>query len=250
VTLKDWPEEEVPIGAITRIEDVIGRTTRVDAVRDVPILASMLVTEPPGSAASLQIPEGLVAYALPVERYSSVAWALQPGDYVDMIISLLLLDLDEEFQSTTPLQANCVSPPAGEECTSGTMGRLEVLPNGWLVNVVPTDPQRPRLVTQLTIQNAVVLRVGDWPVAEEEAAVAAEEPVSEEGEAAPVEEAKPSTPAIAPLTLAVTAQGGRSGACHDRLGDAPVSDGSVWHWGADQVAIRSRTPSHVPGYHQ
>ena len=38
VTLKDWPEEEVPPGAITRLEDVIGRTTRVDAVRDLPIL--------------------------------------------------------------------------------------------------------------------------------------------------------------------------------------------------------------------
>ena len=77
VTLKDWPETGVPDGAITRIEDVIGLTTHVDVVRGLPILANMLVEES-SAAASLQIPEDLVAYALPVERYSSVAWALQP----------------------------------------------------------------------------------------------------------------------------------------------------------------------------
>jgi pilus assembly protein CpaB len=207
VILKDWPEEEIPNGAITRMEDVVGRTTRVDVVRDLPILASMLVEESPGSAASLQIPEGLVAYALPVARYSSVAWALQPGDYVDMIISLLLVDLDEEFQTITPLHADCVSPPEGEECKGGVMGRLEVLPNGWLVNLTPGEPQRSQLVTQLTIQNAIVLRVGDWPMFGEEPSEAPpEEPSTGEEEAAAVEEAKPSTPVLAPLTLAVTRQ--------------------------------------------
>lgn len=207
VILKDWPEEEMPNGAITRVEDVIGRTTRVDVVRDLPILASMLVEESPGSAASVQIPEGLVAYALPVARYSSVAWALQSGDYVDMIISLLLVDLDEEFQSITPLQSGCVSPPEGEECKGGVMGRLEVLPNGWLVNLTPSEPPRSQLVTQLTIQNALVLRVGDWPMfGEESSGTSSEEPSTGEEEAAAVEEAKPSTPALAPLTLAVTRQ--------------------------------------------
>ncbi|MEE8389239.1 MAG: Flp pilus assembly protein CpaB [Anaerolineae bacterium] len=207
VTLKDWPEEGVPDGAITSIQDVIGMTIRVDVVRDLPILASMLVEES-SAAASMQIPEDLVAYALPVERYSSVAWALQPGDYVDLIISLLLVDLDEEFQSTTPLRSNCVSPPEGEECQGGVLGRLEVLPNGWLVNLTPNDPQRPRLVTQLTIQSAIVLRVGDWPIPGEEelAAAAPLEPSAEDAEPIPVEETKPSAPLIAPLTLAVTRQ--------------------------------------------
>ncbi|MCP4540992.1 MAG: Flp pilus assembly protein CpaB [Chloroflexi bacterium] len=209
VILKDWPEEEVPPGAITRLEDVIGRTTRVDAVRDLPILATMLVEDQSGSAASLKIPEGMVAYAVPVARYSSVAWALQPGDYVDMIVSLLVMDLDEEFQSTIPLQAGCVSPPEGEECKGGTMGRLEVLPNGWLVNLVPTDSQRPRLVTQLTIQNAAVLRVGDWPMFEEESFTVTEDSPStdeEDADAVVAEEAAPSVPSLAPLTLAVTRQ--------------------------------------------
>ncbi len=207
VILKSWPEEEVPMGALTRLEDVYGRTTRVDVVRDLPILAGMLVDEPPGSSAALLVPDGLVAYALPVARYSSVAWALQPGDYVDMMISLLITDLDEEFQAALPLRASCISPPDGEECQGGLMGRLEVLPNGWLVNMVPNGTTRSQLVTQLTLQNVLVLRVGDWPTADEQAAPAAPEDPALAEEQVPVEEAPPpEMPDKAPLTLAITRQ--------------------------------------------
>ena len=197
VVLRDWPEGEEPDDAIKSIEDVYGRITRMDIVPDRPILASMLIEEPLGSVAALQVPEGMVAYALPVARYSSVAWALQPGDYVDMIISLLLVELDEEFQTALPNEIEQLS--CDPECQGwrGTMGRLEVLPNGWLVNVIPSE-QRPKLVTQLTIQSAMVLQVGDWPMAEEEPAEAPEEPA--------VVEPEPSTPSVAPLTLAVTRQ--------------------------------------------
>lgn len=216
VILKDWPEGEVPDGAITRVEDVIGRTTRVDLIRELPILASMLVEEQAGSSAALQIPEGSVAYAVPVQRYSSVAWALQPGDYVDMIISLLLVDLDEEFQTIQPNQGNCLSPSEDPACVGmgGAMGRLEVMPNGWLVNLRPNESQRPRLVTQLTIQNALVLRVGDWPIEGEQPAFPTPEPTpvpeegvgeGEEGAAQQQPKASPA-PLIAPLTLAVSRQ--------------------------------------------
>jgi len=204
VVLRDWPEGEEPDDAIKSIEDVYGRITRMDIVPDRPILASMLIEEPLGSVAALQVPEGMVAYALPVARYSSVAWALQPGDYVDMIISLLLVELDEEFQTALPNEIEQLS--CDPECQGwrGTMGRLEVLPNGWLVNVIPSE-QRPKLVTQLTIQSAMVLQVGDWPMAEEEPAEAPEEP-AEASEEPAVVEPEPSTPSVAPLTLAVTRQ--------------------------------------------
>jgi Flp pilus assembly protein CpaB len=212
VILKGWPEDEVPAGAIYKLEDVVGYTTRVDVTRDLPILATMLVEEPSGSQASVLIPEGHVAYALPVARYSSVAWALQPGDYVDLMISLLLVDMDEEFQSATPNQARCLSPSDDPACAGmgGTMGRLEVMPNGWLVNLLPSESQRARLVTQLTIQNALVLRVGDWPISgeEEPEPVATEELAGGAEEEAPVEgEVQSQTaPSLAPLTLAVSRQ--------------------------------------------
>jgi Flp pilus assembly protein CpaB len=205
VTTAIWPKESVPEGTLTEVEDVYNRYTRVDILRGMPIVDSLLTEKSGelgaiGSDVALQIPSGKVAYALPVARYSSVAWALKPGDYVDVLISLLIVDLDEEFQSLLPNNAACVSPPAGEECESGVLGRLEGLPNNWVVNVIPNEPQRPRLVTQVAVQNAMVLRVGDWEEKREEPPV--EEETTEEA-AAPVE---PVREDVEPVTLVVTPQ--------------------------------------------
>ena len=203
-----WPKTLVPEGALTDVEGALGRVARVDIVLDMPIMDGMLTDAPGelgavGSDAALQIPPGKVAYALPVSRYSGVAWAIQPGDHVDVIISLLVLELDEEFQSVLPNSASCVQPPEGEGCQSGVLGRLEVLPNGWVVNLRPTGDQRPRLVTQVTVQDAVVLRIGDWPGQEEAPPV--EEDLPAEGE----EQSTPATVArvgAEPLTVVVTPQ--------------------------------------------
>jgi len=207
VQLKPWPEDSMPDGAMTDLEDIYNRTVRTDIPRGMPILASMLGEGPSGSVASLQIPEGKVGYALPVARYSSVAWALQPGDYVDVIVSFLLVDIDEEFQSIEPNQAQCFSPADDPACAAmaGAMGRLEVLPNGWLVNLRPSESQRPRLVSQMTVQNALVLRVGDWPLpGREEVDPSGVEPAPEEGREDTTQPAQSTRLSVAPLTLAVT----------------------------------------------
>jgi len=205
MALQSWPEDTVPEGAVTDLEAIYGRIARVDIVRGMPILEDMLTEETGdlgavGSDPALHIPPDKVAYALPVARYSSIAWALRPGDHVDVILSLLLVDLDEEFQSILPNQMRCVSPSEEEGCQGGPEGRLEVLPNSWLVNMSASEGQRPRLVTQLTIQDAVVLHVGDWPVEEVQPPAGGEQP-EEEGQPAPPPRAE-----VEPLTLIVTRQ--------------------------------------------
>lgn len=226
VKIATWPEESVPDGTLTDVEEVYGKIARVDILGDTPVLAKMLTPESGalasrGSEAALQIPVGKVAYVLPVSRYSSVAWALQPGDHVDVLISLLIVELDEEFQTILPNQATCVSCPAGGETegnVGGLLGRLEALPNGWLVNLKPSEPQRPDLVTQLTIQDALVLRVGDWDEMQKdqrvlggrgedggEAVTGEEQPAVEGAQPTPVPEEQASRN-VEPLTLAVTPQ--------------------------------------------
>ncbi len=213
VIMQGWPADMMPEGAIDNLEAVYDRITRVDIVLGMPILEDML-TETPGdvggvgSEAALQIPEGQVAYALPVARYSSMAWALQPGDHVDVIISLLVVELDEEFQSAMPNQAQCLSPSEDPACIGmdGTIGRMDVLVNGWTVNTTPSEGQRPRLVTQLTVQDLLVLHVGDWPdPAERFAAEETPEPEEQvaEGETPP---SPPPDDRVEPLTLAITPQ--------------------------------------------
>jgi len=196
VKLAAVPETAVPEGALTDLEAAYGRIARMDVVKDTPITRGMLVE------AVLQIPAGKVAYALPVARYSSVAWAIQPGDHVDVLISVLVVELDEEFQTALPNNSSCVQPTEEEGCRGGLIGRLEVLPNGWVVNLTPNEAQRPRLVTQLTVQDAIVLHVGDWPV-EEDAPPPEEEPLEEEGGQQPAP--SPRGP-VEPVTLIVTSQ--------------------------------------------
>lgn len=187
VQMKDWPEDSLPDGHLTNVDDALDRVARMDIALDSPVTDNMLTSKEDdvasqGSDAALQIPSGKVAYALAVAGNASVAWAIQPGDHVDVLISIMIVDIDEEFQTLMPNNAECVDPPEGEQCQGGIYGRIEVLPTGAVVNVVPRNPneQFPRMVTQLTVQDAIVLRVGPWtgdaPVPVEEA---------EEGEAQP-----------------------------------------------------------------
>jgi pilus assembly protein CpaB len=208
-----WPKDAVTSElAITDASQAHGRIARVDIVRGSPILDKMLTERAGelgarGSDVALQIPAGKVAYSLPVARYSAVAWALRPGDRVDAIISLLLVDLDEEYQTLLPNDTVCVSPTEEDGCVGGPMGRLETLPNGWIVKTIPGGEQRPRLVTNLTVQDAQVLRVGDWPQQDRGASQAASAEPEEGEQATPApSEVAAQLPEVRPLTLAVTPQ--------------------------------------------
>lgn len=213
VYLASWPEEAVPTQALTDTAAAYGMVTRVDLVRESPVLRNALA-EPgsvlggEGSEAALQVPSGKVGYVLPVDRYSSVAWAIKSGDHVAIMISMLMIDLDEEFQSPLPNQFTRVSVPEEEEAASGVLGRLEALPNGWMVNLTPSESQHPRLVSQMVIQDAQVLRVGDWETGRE-APAAGGEAVEDGEEAGTGQETQPEAPSntgVRPLTLAITPQ--------------------------------------------
>lgn len=217
VYLQNWPTDAVPVGALTALSQAHNQIARVDIARGTPVVESMLTTQAGevigvGSEASMQIPEDRVAYAFPISRYTGVAWALRPGDRVDVLVSMLLVNLDEEFQTILPNSAACLTLEEGETCQSGLLGRTEILPNGMVVNVIPSEPQRPRLVTQMTVQDALVLRVGDWPMPD--TAVpgqqtttgtegSAAQPAATEGQEG---EAAPPLPTVLSVTIAVTPQ--------------------------------------------
>jgi len=103
-----------------------------------------------------------------------VSYGIQPGDRVDIIVSLLYVDLDEEFQSILPNTVNIVNvsqpEPNNFQVTFGEEidGRFESesVPGAGTVPVIvrPSEDPRPRLVVQRTIQNADVLYIGNFPV--------------------------------------------------------------------------------------
>ncbi len=169
VALRPFPEQSVPFNAITNLEDVIGRTARTDIYREEPILSSMVVDNfqslaRVGSDAAAIMPSGLVGIGLPIDRLTSGGYAMQDGDRVDLIISLLYVDVDEVFQSITPnsLTLYTILEDGSIELQEPLEGRLDSTSIGPVV-VGPSERQRPRLVTQMTIQDALVVHVGNFP---------------------------------------------------------------------------------------
>jgi Flp pilus assembly protein CpaB len=193
------------------------------------------------SDAAEVIPAGWVAVSIPINRLSSVSYAPRRGDHVNVIATILLVDLESSTQSKLPNQSALVIAPGpiGEPGNSPTSLALQITGGGDAsalgqtlfdtlleqnVYVVPSEAQRPRMVSQTIIRNVRVLGVGDFPRPDlEPTPIPTAAPVTEGGvqptEAAPAgvvpeqgqPEASPTaTPAVPPppdlITLIVSPQ--------------------------------------------
>ena len=181
VALVPWPADAVPVNAITNIEDVIGLIARTDIYREQPILGNLVVPDfqslsTIGSDAALITPPNRLLVAVPMNRLTSVAYALQPGDRVDVIASLLFVDVDQTFQSVEPNTFSLfkVTPPESgtgfgtlDFTGTGLRGAFDsrILPTFGSVPVLvqPSEEPRPRLSVQRTVQDALVIWVGNFP---------------------------------------------------------------------------------------
>jgi len=175
----EFPEENLVQGTfITDIQTVIGNRARYDLEPGIPLTRAVLIQPTGGSVASFDVPKDFVAMPIPLKRLTSVANALAPGDHVMVIGCMLLVDIDPDFQSKLPnLVGVVIAPgPAGPDGGPTTasagirpgdpgslQGRAELDPTlNQPLYVMPSELQRPRLVCQTVIQDAVVLRVGDF----------------------------------------------------------------------------------------
>jgi Flp pilus assembly protein CpaB len=169
VAVLPWPQQSLPFNGVTNLEDVVGRIARTDIFREQPILTNMIVDNLTGLArvgsdAAAVLPSGLVAVSLPMDRLTSVAYAVQDGDRVDLIISLLFVDVDEAFQSLVPNRITLfrITEEGDINFLEGIEGRPDSTTLGPVI-VSPSERQRPRLVTQRTVQDALVVHVGNFP---------------------------------------------------------------------------------------
>lgn len=244
------PRDLAMQGMFTNKNEVIGRQAKFDLEAGIPLTGGMLVTSAAqlsaaGSNAALQVPRGMVAVSIPITRLSAVSYALEPGDHVNVIVTLLMNDLDQDFQSVLPNQAtNVVAPGSGvfggeggsttsveggaltssdtgtskiEIDTSslvavpggggGTVGRAELDPVlDQTFYLVPSESRRPRLVSQSLLQDVVVLQMGTFVKEEEAAAAEAAQPVEGQTPAEGEEAQAVEPPKPDVITLIVTPQ--------------------------------------------
>jgi Flp pilus assembly protein CpaB len=166
--LRDWPTSNVPPDVIGDQSETVGRVAARDIFQGEPILRTMLTAKGTTNQAALLVPQGRVAVAFPIDQQSSVAYAIQPGDYVDVLIMASFIDIDTEFQTELPNLVAFFNPTITDTIQvseSHDEGRFEAppgIPGSAIAIVYPREPQRPRRVAQLTVPAAKVLRMGPW----------------------------------------------------------------------------------------
>ncbi len=112
ITLADIPQTSFTQGLFyTDPKDVVNKKARLDLQPGTPLTSALLVDNRSGSVPSFDIPAGMVAISIPISRLTSVAYALEPGDHVNVMASFLLVDLDQNFQSKLPNKTGSVILP-------------------------------------------------------------------------------------------------------------------------------------------
>jgi pilus assembly protein CpaB len=261
VTVMRWPlldEAPPPVGVLVvsddpngaGLEQVDGRIARVDILNGQAVLEFMITPgDQPidladtGSDAALMVPSGMVAMALPTTRLGTVAYALRPGDHVDVFMSYLFADVQEEFQTLLPNQGILLTDDpeliaAGFQSLQYTVGledrglfgtTLLITPNE-----APTNGQIPRRTTQLVVDNALVMRLGNWslsdidqPIVVTPIPTATPNPEADQAEPTAAPTPVPAIPAPDVITLAMPRQ------------DALVLLHSLYEGATIDIALRS-----------
>lgn len=157
------------------ISELVGKRAKMDLDAKVPITSSLITDGMSGSLASFKIPEGMVAVTIPMMNpIASVGYSVQPGDHVNVIASMMFVDVDSEYQSELPnLTTRVISPDkspmdepsivdyVGSADEGAKQGRAEQDSTlGQPVYLQPSESQRPRLVSQTILQDILVLDVG------------------------------------------------------------------------------------------
>lgn len=86
VSLEEWPKDKVPVGAITKWEDIAERRPRTNIYQGEPLLDSKLLAKGQTNDPIQGVPAGMRLKTISVNAQKSAAGLLSPGDRVDVQI--------------------------------------------------------------------------------------------------------------------------------------------------------------------
>jgi len=184
----ELPENLIHEWMVTDPQTVIGKFAAFPLRQGMVLSPDMVSERPgmnqPGSEAAKVISPGQVAISISITRLNAVGYAIRDGDHVNVIATTMFQDLDSSFQSALPNSLGVVQPPGPVEPKvnivvggSGPYGRIESDPTlNQPVYVFPSESQRPRLVSQMVLQDIQVLHVGTFALQDGSAATAATTP--------------------------------------------------------------------------
>ncbi|HAV77511.1 MAG TPA: hypothetical protein DCX53_09195 [Anaerolineae bacterium] len=161
--------------------NLVGQTARFTLDQGTLITSSMVGSGPgdlSGPAWALQVPPGMVAVSVPTNRLATSAYGINDGARVNVNVCMTFVDLDPAYQTVLPNYVSAVNdiffPPESQPIISivpttledpSRQGRTELDPTFQKpIYVVPSEPQRPRLVCQIVLQNVTVMNLGNFPL--------------------------------------------------------------------------------------
>jgi len=87
--LENWPVDKVPEGALTRIEDIEGRLTKMPLVAGLPVVESNLFAKGEGATKFVAIPKGYRALPVRVDVVTGGSNMIKPHDRVDLLLHVI-----------------------------------------------------------------------------------------------------------------------------------------------------------------
>lgn len=219
LTTMPYSQANVTEKMITDPQRVVGKFAIYPLTQGLPLTSDMIGDRPglnqPGSEAAKVISPGLVAITIPMTALSSAAYGIRDGDRINVIATTRFVDVDANFQSKLPNYSAVVTGPGfipsalpvlSSSISSGgaasAQGRAELDPTlNQALYLVPSEVQRPRLVSQMILQDIQVLHVGTFALVGQQSQTAPQ--TVPEGQPTPTP-----SPTIAPelITLIVTPQ--------------------------------------------
>lgn len=180
---QDMPQTAVTAKMVLAADKqlLIDKYAVADMPQGWPLSLDMVSDRPKTGGANVILP-GQVAISMPIDEINLVGYAVQDGDHVDVIATTLFLDIDASFQSRLPnvfgQVVNIGTQPEGAPLAvlgmnngsgiSRSAGRAELDPTlNQVIYFIPSEQQRPRLVSQMILQDIQVLHVGTFPLAGE-----------------------------------------------------------------------------------
>lgn len=90
LAVKAFPAAYAPVGVATKIEDLEGKYAMTHIMRDQLVLTSQVNATRKTSNLSASVPPGKVAFWMPLPDLLANSGGLQPGDHVDILLSLTM----------------------------------------------------------------------------------------------------------------------------------------------------------------
>lgn len=183
LTTIEKPQDKVSNVEFTEAQlgELLGKVARFEIDAGVTITRPMVADSaaelaPSGPEHAAVIPPGMVAKSIPTSRLTSVAYGVGDGSHVNLNGCFLFVDLDPSFQTVLPNytavltgtgfvpdQLPVLSVGVISAGATSPQGRVELDPSlQQPFYIIGSEPQRPRLVCQMVLQNILVLKYGNF----------------------------------------------------------------------------------------